>query len=144
MPQSARTASAGGDNAIEAEDEGETQMPHGVPAPYEPSPVEIARHHNLPHYPYRNWCPHCVARRKPNAHHRQAKPSSGRRIPMFCADYCFVKDSEDKDMATVLAGRVYPTCQVLATVCVSKGTQDAITVNRIAQFLKETGFTTCV
>ena len=140
-PSSAQAASeevVSGD-AVEAVDEEEAQMPRGMPEPFEPKPEEIARH-TLTHYPYRSWCPHCVASRKPNAHHRSTKRSAGRRIPLFCADYCFVKDSHDAEMATVLAGRIYPTCQVLATVCDAKGVQDEMAIARLTTFVKETGF----
>ena len=59
----------------------------------------------------------------------------------FCADYCFVKDSRDDDMATVLAGRLYPSMAVLATVVDAKGLQDATATARLTQFIRESGVT---
>ena len=103
----AAKADAEAEDVIDAEDGSEAQMPRGIPPPPEPSAAEVARH-NLTHFPYRSWCPHCLACRRPNAHHRQSKGSSSRKVPLFCADYCFVKDSADEAMGTVLAGRLYP------------------------------------
>ena len=43
-------------------------------------------------------------------------------------------------MTTVLAGRIYPTCQVLATVCDAKGVHDELAIARLTNFVKEAGF----
>ena len=112
---------------VEAGSEVEDQIPHAVPAPPEPSSDEIARH-NLTNYPSRSWCPHCLACRRPNSHHRISRRSSVRSIPLFCADYCFIKEYKDEDTATVLAGRLYPSMLVLATVVDSKGVSDENTI----------------
>ena len=58
---------------------------------------------------------------------------------MFCADYCSVKDSRDASMATVLAGRLYPSNAVFASVCDTKGTEDENATLRLTQFIKESG-----
>ena len=55
------------DDLVSAGDNVEAQVPRSVPAPNEPSADQIAKH-NLTHYPYRSWCPHCLASRRPNAH----------------------------------------------------------------------------
>ena len=137
--QSAVQASreAGADDVVDGVDEEEAQMPRGLPAPPEPSTADIAKH-NLTHFPYRSWCPHCVSCRRPNAPHRSHR-SSRRMVPLFCADYCFVKDSLDSSMATVLAGRLYPSNAVFATVCDAKGTEDTHAVARLTNFIKESG-----
>ena len=59
-----------GDDLVDARTEAEAQIPKGVPAPTEPSPADIAKH-DVTHYPYRSWCPHCMACRRPNARHCQ-------------------------------------------------------------------------
>ena len=120
QPANAARDAAEADDVVDAEDGEEVQMPRGIPPPPEPTAAEIARH-NLTHYPYRSWCPHCLASRRPNSHHRQSRSTSSRKVPLFCADYCFVKDSVDEAMGTVLAGRLYPSNAVFATVCDSKG-----------------------
>ena len=125
-------------DVVDGEDGVEAQMPRGVPPPPEPHPSEVARH-NLTHYPYRSWCPHCLASRRPNSHHRRAPSSLARRnIPLFCADYCFVKDSDDVEMLPVLAGQLYPRQTILATGCKSKGIDD-YTIGRLTNFVKESG-----
>ena len=125
------------DDVIDCEEDVEVQVPRGMPQPSQPSPQEVARH-NLTHWPYRSWCPHCVSCRRPNSHHRKSRPSSSRNIPLFCADYCFVKDSADEQMDTILAGRLYPSKAVLATVCSNKG-NDELAIARLTSFIKEAG-----
>ena len=108
----------------------------GVPAPKQPTRSQIALH-NLTHLPYRSWCPHCLAARRPNASHRRNKSSSGRTVPLFCADYAFIRKPEE-DLSTMLVGKIYPSHAVFATVCNKKGPEDPA-VDRLAEFLKSTG-----
>ena len=72
------------DVVIDADEGDAVQQPKGAPAPQHPIPAEVARH-NLTHLPYRSWCPHCVACRRPNSAHKSTK-SDGRRVPFFEAD----------------------------------------------------------
>ena len=125
------------DDVVDCEEDVEVQVPRGMPQPSQPSPQEVARH-NLTHWPYRSWCPHCVSCRRPNSHHRKSRPSSFRNIPLCCADYCFVKDSAGEQMDTILAGRLYPSKAVLATVCSNKG-NDELAIARLTSFIKEAG-----
>ena len=74
----------------------------GVPAPKQPTKAQIALH-NLTHLPYRSWCPHCLAARRPNASHRRNKSSSGRTVPLFCADYAFIRKPEEDPAVDRLA-----------------------------------------
>ena len=76
----AAKADAEAEDVIDVDDGVEAQMPRGIPSPPEPSAAEVARH-NLTHFPYRSWCPHCLACRRPNAPHRQSKSSSSRKVP---------------------------------------------------------------
>jgi hypothetical protein len=39
-------------------------------------------------------------------------------------------------MATVLAGRLYPSMAVVATVCDAKGVEDEKAIKRLTQFVK--------
>ena len=59
---------------------------------------------------------------------------------MLAADYCFMKDNEDQNIATVLVARLYPAKVTLATVCPSKGVDDHV-VNRVKSFIKDSGYT---
>ena len=124
------------DDETAAEDGSAVQVPVAVPAPPQPSREEVARH-NLTHINYRSWCPHCVFGRRNNTAHR-SQTSSNRRVPLFCADYCFVRDVEDTENLTCLVGRLYPNKAVFATACDQKGADDEA-VSRLAQFLKAAG-----
>ena len=106
---------------------------------------EVANMENMPqaqpshtHINYRTWCPHCVMARLPAAQHR-SYPNSKRNIPLFCADYCFVRDSLDEELATLLVGRRYPSRSLFATVTDSKGGEDIAAIQRLSSFFKESG-----
>ena len=47
-------------------------------------------------------------------------------------------------MATVYAGRLYPSRMVFATVVDPKGSQDDLAVSRLTAFIKETGYSQLV
>ena len=55
------------------------------------------------------------------------------------ADYCFVRDNEDKKLAKVLVVKMEPSNLLLCTVVDEKGV-DEPTVRRLAQFIKECGY----
>ena len=125
-----------GDEIIDTESGDTTLMAKGHPAPRSPTPEEVGRH-NLTHLPYRAWCPHCVAARRPNTAHRSSKRRDGRTIPLFCADYFFVR-KPDEDLLTGLAGKLYPSGNYFASVCDVKGPEDSVT-ERLAEFLRNSG-----
>ena len=81
---------------VDIDDLSVVQVPVGMPAPHQPSQKEIDVH-NLTHAKYKAWCPHCVFGRKPNAQHRK-QTGNLRKVPMFCADYCYVRDERDEDL----------------------------------------------
>ena len=124
------------DDEVDAEDGSSVQVPRAQSAPLQPSKEEVARH-NLTHVNYRSWCPHCVTGRRNNAAHRSQSRSS-RKVPLFVADYCFVRDVEDSENLTCMVGRLYPSKAVFATACDQKGAEDE-SVSRLAHFLKATG-----
>ena len=124
------------DDEVDADDGHATQVPRGLPAPVIPSKEEKARH-DLTHINYRSWCPHCVFGRRNNTAHRSS--SSGQRgIPLFCADYCFVRDVDGPANLTCMVGRLYPSKAIFATACDQKGAEDEA-VTRLASFLKDSG-----
>ena len=127
---------------VDAEDGVATQVAKGMPAPRQPTREEIARH-NLTHLPYRAWCPHCLAARRPNSHHT-ASPSSraGRTVPVFVADYCFSRKPEET-LLTGLVGKLYPSNAYFASICDSKGPDDSV-VDRLSDFFRNTGITKLV
>ena len=118
-------------------DDGQAQMPKGIKGPVNPTAAEVDLH-NLTHIPYRSWCPHCIACRKPNTPNFSSR--SEKNIPLLVADYCFIRDSADQDLATVLVVRVYPHRMTLATCVDAKG-RDEKAINRVASFIKSCGLT---
>ena len=140
MADPASVVQVNDDEVVDADTGAATQQARGLPAPKQPSADEVARH-NLTHLPYRSWCPHCVACRKPNRHHR-SQTHQERSVPVFCADYCFVRQPNE-DLLTGLVGRLYPSRAVFATACDVKGPDDS-GVDRLADFFKNSGITKLV
>ena len=129
------------EDKVEADDGNAFREPRGSPAPRQPTPAEVARH-NLTHLPYRNWCPHCVACRRANAPHRSSPSKGDRSLPLFVADYAFIR-KPNEDVVTMLVGRLYPSRAVFASVCDVKGPTDH-TTNRLTEFLNESGISQLV
>ena len=96
-----------GDEQISAEDGSVVRDVKGMPAPRQPTRDEVSRH-NITHLPYRSWCPICVASRRPNSSHRTSKNSTSRSIPVFVADYCFVR-KPNEELLTGSIGKLYPS-----------------------------------
>ena len=119
-------------DVLDAEEDVVVQPAECLPVPKSPSAREIAVH-NLTHLPYRSWCRHCVAARRPNSQHRTL--SSQRSTPLLVADYCFLEDQEDAQKATVLVACLYPSRSMLATSVPAKG-PDPVAVARLATFIK--------
>ena len=74
--------------------------PKALPEPARMTPA-AERLHWLTHLPYDPACEVCVKCKRPNTHHRGCK-TDHRVIPLLVGDYCFVKDSQDEDQATIL------------------------------------------
>ena len=115
----------------------QAQKPMMMKGPLNPSQQEIDLH-NLTHLPYRSWCPHCVATRRPNIAHVPSKQAS--TIPQLATDYCFIRDSVDQDTATCLVARVYPWKMTFAIVVDLKG-RDESAIKRLSNFIKSCGLT---
>ena len=132
----------GGDLRIDDDDNvaaGEpviAQTPVGIPSPSQPTAAEIALHW-LTHLPYRSWCRWCVSAKRRNAPHHSL-PGHTREIPLFVADYCFVRDSRDDDLLTCFVGRLYPSRALIAIPCDVKGPDD-YAVSRLVSFLRDCG-----
>ena len=123
---------------VELDDDVVVQAAQPLPQPKVPTAAQIAAH-NITHLPYRSWCPHCVAARRPNSQHFRASSKSDRADPLLVADYCFVRDNVDTDCVTVLVARLYPSRSMLATVVDAKGA-DQNAVARLARFLRDSGY----
>ena len=121
------------EDLIDIDEDTVTQPAKPFPEPKIPTAAEIEAH-NVTHCPYRSWCKYCVSARRKNSQHLTKSPSSHRSVPLLVADYCFVRDSQDKNIATVLVACLYPARLMLATVVPCKGPDQSIAL-RLASFL---------
>ena len=122
---------------VEAAGSGEAIVAKAYPAPKFPSAEEVEAH-NLTHLPYRSWCKWCVMSRRPNAPHR----SGGRKersLPLLVGDYCFLRDARDESLMPVFIGRMCPSLSVVVIPCTNKGAIDDYAINRLADFIRNTG-----
>ena len=126
------------DDAADGDSGDVARRPVGIPEPFEPTPLQRAQH-NLTHYPYANWCEHCVRARRPNSHHRYSPSSSVRSIPVFVIDYCFPRDSRDETTTTCAVGKLYPSRTPFALVVDEKGANDELAVKLLANLFRENG-----
>ena len=113
------------------------QKPMLLRGPGNPSQADMDLH-NLTHLPYMSWCPHCVATRRPNITHVSSKQES--TIPQLATDYCYLRDSVDKDVVTCLVTRVFPWKMTFAVVVDVKG-RDEAAIKRLSSFIKSCGLT---
>ena len=126
------------DDVIDVDDNMVCQPCEPMIEPKVPTAAEIIAH-NITHLPYRSWCPHCVAARRPNSHHARSKAEDRKASPLLVADYCFMKDNNDDDIVTVLVVRLYPAKAILATVCPAKGVDDHV-ISRVTKFISDSGY----
>ena len=94
--------------------------PKPMPSPRVPTREEYERH-VLTHIPYRNWCRHCVASRKPNIAHRSRRSCKERTIPLLAIDYCFLRDTEDGEPVPCVVAVLAPFRVVVSFVVGVKG-----------------------
>eukprot|EP00971_Amphidinium_carterae_P094039 1860854-Amphidinium_carterae.1 len=59
-----------------------------------PPTDEERRYHNLTHYPYRDWCQHCVRGRGRDDKHKRAVESEQEGTAVVQLDYSFLTDGE--------------------------------------------------
>ena len=123
------------------DDEGEAfQIPKGVTEP-RPPPLDVQKRHNLTHWPYANWCPHCVMARRNESPHLQSRRGENRSLPLFVLDYCFIRSQSDAELTTLLVGKLYPSRRTFGCVVDTKGGADAHVVGRLADFFRSSGLT---
>ena len=126
------------DDLVDADEGDAVQRAVPMPAPITPSKSQVEAH-NLTHWPYRSWCPHCVAARRPNSHHRRLQDPIHRTIPLLVGDYCFVRDADDTKVAQILVVKIEPANMVLCCIAEQKGEHDPV-VQRLTRFIKDTGY----
>ena len=94
---------------VDNSDRGRFKKPgvaRGLPSPNEPTDEERAEH-NLTHWPFRIWCPYCVAGKRHNSPH--CRVPTPRKIPLLSADYGFVSDPGEP-LVTILVLTMAPFC----------------------------------
>ena len=67
---------------VDADEDVTIQAGEPLPEPYVPTAAQVAAH-NCTHLPYASWCPHCVAARRANSHHRSQSGACGRAVPFW-------------------------------------------------------------
>ena len=128
----------GGDDEVQDDEGNSLQMPKGLPKPKPPS-VEAQRRHNLTHWPYASWCPHCILGSRNNTPRVQARGGADRSLPLLVLDYCFIRNASDQDLVTLLVGKLYPYRRykrAFACVIDLKGTRDTYAIGRLSEFIK--------
>ena len=93
----------------------------------------------LTHLPYADWCPICVACRRPNVAHGKTNEDE-RTIPLLSVDYCFLQDSQDEETLTTAVARIRPSRLCRAIAIEAKG-GDKLGIRQLASFIKEAGLT---
>ena len=113
--------------------EGKTRaLPKGTSA-------EQMRIHRLTHYPFRSWCPQCVAERaKSWPHFRQEVDEVG-EIQTVCFDYCFLRDHPGGESVPVMVGREKRSKMMLAHVVPFKGSGVDWLVGQLLRDLRKMG-----
>lgn len=90
-------------------------------APPKGPTAEQWRTHRISHYPFRSWCPHCVAARAKSWPHIRQGEQDEDAVPTICFDYCFLRDKPGGDSIPVLVGRERKSKMILAHAVPFKG-----------------------
>ena len=104
--------------------------PRPLRAPKQPTAAERARH-RITHLPYADWCPYCIAGKRPNSPHRRLKTSD--EMPLLSGDYGFFGDGSNVQ-CTFLAIVVRPFGAYWACVVDAKGPTHQM-VKSLSQFI---------
>ena len=77
--------------------------------------------HQLTHYPFRSWCPECVAGGAKNWPHLRQEVGLIGEIPAICFDCCFLRDHPRGESVPLMVGREKRSKMMLARVVPFKG-----------------------
>ena len=112
-----------------------TKAPPGAPSARE------WREHQLTHLPFRSWCPHCVAARAvADAHLRERGQELLGQGGEFHFDYCFPRNKDSSEKATVIVGAERSSKGICAHVVPAKGSQAEWVQVQIAKDIRKFGF----
>ena len=59
----------------------------------QPPSFYIQKLHNITHWPYSNWCPHCVMARLNESPHSQSRKRRGPLTPLVCPRLLYCQES---------------------------------------------------
>ena len=134
-------------------EEGEAENVKMARDPGAPTREELEEH-RVTHFPYRSWCPHCVAGRAVGQQHRES--GNDHSIPIVAMDYFYctkdkivtaqeaekdtMEDMVAKDEAVkCLLVRCTSTKSIVAFVVPKKGVDDLYGVGRVVDFVRWLG-----
>ena len=123
--------------AVDEDDEEElgSRRTRKMLEPNFPSQAE-QEEHSLMHFPYRNWCRHCVrGRAEEHGHFHHGDMPSGVERHL---DYCVLGEEDQDFKLTILVARDRGTKMTTSTVAPSK-TCDKLIAKRVVAFMKEIG-----
>ena len=98
------------------------------------------RHHRLTHWPYRSWCPICVAARAVEDAHRLRGPPSEADGPEVHWDYCFLRNRPGDPSVPVSVGEDRKTRCFIAHVVPGKGAKTEWIPIQLARDLRKMGY----
>ena len=125
-----------------------TRTQNWKPSPPAPSRQEVAEH-NIDHWPFRSWCPDCVAGKATGDHHRvtKGKEEDESRIPILAFDYAFMSNTGDVGKysevseAKILVGKDSKSKYTFAIPVPQKGIDDTEwAVRKIIQIIEFLGY----
>ena len=128
-------------NMNEGDEEASEEARQGVSRKPPSSPTaEELRIHRLTHYPFRSWCPACVAgRAKSWPHLRQGDDEEEGGVPSVSFDYCFLRDSTGGESVLVWVGREKSAKFIVAHVVPYKGAGADWVVGQVVRDLRKMG-----
>ena len=127
------------DEEDDEEGEVEESRPVFVRNPPKGPSEEEMRKHRATHYPFRSWCPWCVAGRAKNWPHRRAQSDEEHEFPEICFDYAFPRKEKEGTSVPVLVGRERRSKALIAHVVPYKGAGPEWLVDQIVRDLRKLG-----
>ena len=130
-----------GDEEQDQEESEEARQVVSRRPPGSPTPEEL-RVHRLTHYPFRSWCPACVAGRAKSWPHQRRKEEEEEAeggVPNVSFDYCFLRDVTGGESIPVLVGRERNSKFLLAHVVPFKGAGVDWVVSQLVRDLRKMG-----
>ena len=100
---------------------------------------EERRRHRVTHYPFRSWCPECVAGRAKSYPHKRREESSDSGYPEISFDYCFPRREKRGESISVLVGREKRSQMLIAHVVPVKGAGAQWIVDQVVRDIRKLG-----